>query len=193
MLTLALDPAGLAYPLALDSSLTTTGSMSRARTYHTATLLSSGKVLVAGGNSGGGYQTSAELYDIAVGAVNDAPTLDPIADITIDEDSGAQTITLGGIGSGAADESRQNLSITAISSNPVLVPDPSVDYTSPNAAGTLSFAPVAGTSGTVTITVTVRDNGGVANGGVDFVERVVTVSVAPVNDAPSFVAGANQR
>jgi len=65
-------------------------------------------------------------------------------------------------------------------------------FRSPNATGILSFAPVAEASGTVTITVTVRDNGGMANGGVDFVERVVTVSVAPINDAPSFGVGANQ-
>jgi hypothetical protein len=41
-----------------------TGSLGTARELHTATLLPSGKVLVAGGlNSTTGYLTSAELYD----------------------------------------------------------------------------------------------------------------------------------
>jgi hypothetical protein len=44
---------------------TTTGSLNVARANHTATLLSNGQVMVAGGNDGvgpGGYSASAELY-----------------------------------------------------------------------------------------------------------------------------------
>jgi len=44
-----------------------TGSMATARQYHSATLLSDGKVLVAGGGSSSGILASAELYDPAVG------------------------------------------------------------------------------------------------------------------------------
>jgi hypothetical protein len=44
-----------------------TGSLGTARASHTATLLPSGKVLVAGGDSGSGPSTSAELYDPATG------------------------------------------------------------------------------------------------------------------------------
>jgi hypothetical protein len=45
-----------------------TGNMNYARVYHTATLLPSGKVLIAGGqinhpNKNGGITSSAELYD----------------------------------------------------------------------------------------------------------------------------------
>ena len=40
-----------------------TGSMATARQYHSATLLSDGKVLVAGGGSSSGILASAELYD----------------------------------------------------------------------------------------------------------------------------------
>jgi N-acetylneuraminic acid mutarotase len=52
---------------------TATGSMSVPRVNHTATYLLNGRILVAGGYSGGGttpelsYQSSAELYDPAVG------------------------------------------------------------------------------------------------------------------------------
>ncbi len=45
------------------SSFSGTGSLSVARADHTQTLLLSGKVLVAGGESNGGATSSAELYD----------------------------------------------------------------------------------------------------------------------------------
>jgi hypothetical protein len=48
-------------------SFSATGLLAVPRMWHTATLLPSGKVLVAGGYSGGNYQPSAELYDPATG------------------------------------------------------------------------------------------------------------------------------
>jgi hypothetical protein len=44
-------------------TFTATGSMTMARWGHTATLLSNGKVLVAGGENDSGYLASAELYE----------------------------------------------------------------------------------------------------------------------------------
>ena len=59
---------------------TATGSMGNARCLHTATLLPSGKVLVAGGdNSHRGILSSAELYDpgiLAASKVNGGGTVD---------------------------------------------------------------------------------------------------------------------
>jgi hypothetical protein len=52
------------YPAILDPNWTATGSMTTAREYHTATLLSSGNVLMTGGQNAGGNATStAELFD----------------------------------------------------------------------------------------------------------------------------------
>jgi WD40 repeat protein len=54
---------------------TSTGSLSEARAFHTATLLSSGKVLVVGGVSGVGAVATAEVYDPENGAWTSAGSL----------------------------------------------------------------------------------------------------------------------
>src|SRR6266542_1053887 len=59
--------AGLRYPVMIDPSWVTTNTLGTPRLVHTATLLPSGKVLVAGGLNAGGYLSSAELYDPATG------------------------------------------------------------------------------------------------------------------------------
>ncbi len=116
-------------------------------------------------------------------SLNVAPTLDPISGRTIAEDAGLQTVSLTGISAGAGD-TQQSLTITATSSDPSIIPNPTVNYTSPNATGSLSFAPIANATGTVTITVTVRDNGGSGQGGVDAVVQTFVVNVTEVNDTP---------
>jgi len=130
--------------------------------------------------------TDTDTITITVVAVNDAPTLDAIANLNILEDSGTQTVNLTGITIGPANEAPQTLTVTATSSDTSIVPNPTVTYTSANPTGTLMLAPLANASGTVTITVTVTDNGGTANGGADTFVRTFTVTVTPVNDAPSF-------
>jgi hypothetical protein len=61
----------LAYPVLVDPAWTTTGSMSAERWYHVATLLTSGRVLVAGGRTlelGFGVMVdTAEIYDPSTG------------------------------------------------------------------------------------------------------------------------------
>lgn len=129
--------------------------------------------------------------NISVVAVNQAPTLNPISDpAPINEDAGNRVINLSGISAGPGET--QVLTVTATSDNPAVVPNPTVNYTSPNATGSLSYAPVANQFGTATITVKVKDSGGTANGGVDEVIDTFTVVVNSVNDAPAFTKGANQ-
>jgi hypothetical protein len=123
---------------------------------------------------------------------NAPPTLDTIANLTISEDAAPTNISLTGIGT-SPDSEQMVTNITATSDNTGLMPNPTVIYTPGNTTGTLSFAPVANSNGgPVTITVVVNDNGGTANGGVDSKTNTFQVTVNAVNDAPSFIKGANQ-
>src|SRR5262245_15841820 len=116
---------------------------------------------------------------------NQPPTLNAINDPpAILEDAGQQTINLSGISAGPGET--QNLSVTVTSSNPALIPTPTVNYTSPNSTGSLTYTPVANQSGSSVITVKVQDDGGTANGGIDTFTRTFTVHVDPVNDAPTL-------
>lgn len=146
-----------------------------------------------GGTANGGVDTSApQTFTLTVHALNNPPTLDAISDLTINEDAPLQTVNLSGITPGPSFESNQTLTITATSSNPALIPNPTVNYTNPNTTGSLTFTPVANISGTATITVTLKDTGGTANGGVDTFVRTFLVTVNSVNDAPSFTKGPDQ-
>jgi hypothetical protein len=140
-----------------------------------------------GGTANSGVNSFVRTFTVTVTAVNDAPTLDPIPDpAAILEDAGLQTVNLSGIAAGGGET--QTLSITATSGNTGLIPNPTVNYTSPNATGSLTYTPVANQSGTALITVTVNDGGGTLNGGVETVVRTFTVTVTAVNDAPTLNA-----
>ncbi len=90
--------------------------------------------------------------------VNQPPTLNPIASVTVNQNAGQQTIGLSGITSGSTNES-QRLKITSSTSNSALISRLAVSYISPKTTGTITFRPVANASGTATITVTVNDGG----------------------------------
>jgi hypothetical protein len=125
---------------------------------------------------------SAEVaYTVPAGNTNVPPTLDPILDLVINENAGVQTVNLTGITPGSG-SGVGNLTITASSSNPGLIPTPSVAYTSPNSTGSLSFAPALFGFGAASIIVTVN-NGGVSN---NSVSRSFTVTVNAVNQPPTL-------
>jgi hypothetical protein len=111
--------------------------------------------------------------------INQPPTLAAIADpIAVVKDAPTQTVNLTGVSSGPE---TQILSITATSSNPGLIPNPTVSYTNPQTTASLSFTPAANQIGTAVITVTLKDDGGTLHGGNDTLVRTFTVVV---NDAP---------
>ena len=120
--------------------------------------------------------------------------------ITVAEDSG--TYTQAGFATepsvGPANESAQTISysvgvsgVTFVGGTNLFVGTPTVD-----AAGALSFTPAPNASGTATLTVTVKDSGGVTNSlgklGVDSaVVGSFTVQVTAVDDGPVATAQTN--
>ncbi|MDQ3280457.1 MAG: Ig-like domain-containing protein, partial [Acidobacteriota bacterium] len=144
-----------------------------------------------GGTANGGVDTSSiQTFAINATAVNDAPSFAKGADVTVLEDSAA--FTQGGwatsLSKGPADESGQTLSFNVSNDNPALFSvAPAV-----NAAGQLTFTVAPNAFGTATVTLSIADNGGTANGGADTsATQTFVINVTGVNDMPSFTSGGN--
>ncbi len=109
------------------------------------------------GSDGSVYSEPA-IVTITVEPLNRAPTLDAISNPDpLMENAGVQTILFSGITAGPGET--QALAVTATSSNPDLIPNPTVTYTSPDLSGSLSYTPAANKNGISRITVTVTDAG----------------------------------
>ena len=100
-------------------------------------------------------------------------------------------LTLGqpSISKGPANESTQVLTFGVTNNNNALFSvQPAIDAT-----GNLTYTLAANANGLATVTVILKDDGGVANGGADTSgPQTFTITVNAVNDAPSFVKGADQ-
>jgi hypothetical protein len=146
----------------------------------------SATVTVTVNDGGASNNVVTQIFTVTVNPVNQTPTLNAIANLTINENAGLQTVNLSGISSGAANEV-QSLTVTAASSNPALIPNPTVTYTSPNSTGSLIFTPGANVSGTTTVNVNVND-GGASN---NIVTKTFTVTINSVNQTPTLNAIGN--
>src|SRR5262249_32932870 len=122
--------------------------------------------------------SASDSFLFAVNPVNDPPTLAPISNLTVPENTGPHTVPLSGIGTGAADE-LQTLAVRGWSSDPAFI-QPTVSYSQGNTSGTLTFTPAHGSTGVVTIMVTV-DDGALAN---HVVSQTFTIEVRPVDTPP---------
>ena len=138
----------------------------------------SATVTVSDGGAANGSIT--RTVAVTIRPINDQPTLNPIADRSGAVAGTPQSVSLGGIGTGAANEI-QTLVVTAVSSNPSIVASPVVTYSTPSATGTLQISPLA--AGSALITVTVSD-GGAEN---PTITRTFTVG-AGANAPPTITA-----
>ncbi|HEX8890651.1 MAG TPA: Calx-beta domain-containing protein, partial [Pyrinomonadaceae bacterium] len=123
-----------------------------------------------------------DTFVLTVSSVNDAPTFTPGSNQTVNEDAGAQSVTWAtNVSPGPANESGQTVAFNVTNNNNALFSvQPSISPT-----GTLTYTPTANASGTATVSVTLMDNGGTANGGQDTSGTVqFTITVNSVNDAP---------
>lgn len=127
--------------------------------------------------------------DITTIFLNDPPTIGAILNPgAIQEDSGPVSIGLNSISAGGGES--QPLSVTATSSDPSLVPNPVVSYTSPLNSAVLTYQPAPDASGVVVISVRVEDGGYdqdlLTTQDNSFTIKTFTVVVNPVNDAPTL-------
>jgi hypothetical protein len=102
------------------------------------------------------------------------PTLDPLPALVIDENAGPQTIGLSEITPGPTAQVT-NLTVSAVSRNPALIPAPVVTYTSPGMTGSLSFTPTANSFGGAALSVIVDNGQTISN----TIRRVLYVTVNP--------------
>jgi hypothetical protein len=106
------------------------------------------------------------------------------------EDAGAQaTAWASSISPGPASDAGQTVRFAVSTDNPGLfAAQPAIA-----ADGTLTYTPAPDAYGVATVSVTARDDGGTANGGVDAsAPASFTITVSPVNDAPDFSLGGSQ-
>jgi len=136
-----------------------------------------------GGTANGGVASSApQTFTITVSNVNDAPTSSGIANVQDLEDAANRVVDLFAAFADTEDADNQlTYSVTA-NTNAALFSTTTVNGTAGSL--TLDYAPDA--FGSANLTVRATDTGGL------FVETTFSVAVAAVNDAPSFVKGANQ-
>jgi hypothetical protein len=109
--------------------------------------------------------------ELAYAAPNIAPTLDPIPDIVVQLNSGANTVILSGIGPGPSEE-HQQVTVTAAPDATALITSISLNYTSPSSNAVLVFTTAPSSFGEGLVTVTVDD-------GISTFRRTFRVIVCP--------------
>jgi large repetitive protein len=147
-----------------------------------ANAFGSATVTVTATDDGAPPASSApQTFTLTVNAVNDAPSFTPGANVTVNEDSGPYSAAWATAISAGPSEGGQTVSFNVSNNNNALFSaQPSI-----SPAGVLTFTPAANTFGTATVTVSLSDNGGTANGGVDTSGSVTfTITVVDINDQP---------
>ncbi len=138
-----------------------------------------------GGVANNGVDTSTQTFTLTVNPVNDAPIFDAVADTSCLEDT-TPVVNVAHVGAGGGpDELPQAVTVTATSGDPTIVSNAAVAFAT-DAGRTLTFTQVPDAVGPVTVTVTAKDNGGVASGGVDTTSKTFVLTMTPVNDPPTF-------
>ncbi|MEQ9578380.1 MAG: gliding motility-associated C-terminal domain-containing protein [Marinoscillum sp.] len=134
----------------------------------------------------GGLDSEVFDLEITVSDVNDAPSFVKGNDISIDEDTGKQSLDgwANSLSWGANNESNQTLSFVFSTTNDGLFESgPSM-----NESGDLTFESKWNAFGTAEITVILKDDGGTLNGGVDTSEpQVFNLEILPINDQPTII------
>jgi hypothetical protein len=125
---------------------------------------------------------------VTVSGINSPPSFSAGPSQSVLEDAGAQTVPgwASSISPGPPDEASQTISFLVATTNDGLFGAGGLPAVSPD--GTLTYTSASNATGSATVTVRARDDGGVAGGGADTSPpQSFTISVAPVNDPPAAV------
>jgi hypothetical protein len=157
------------YDPSTGSSSPTAGEMTVARAFHTATRLSDGRVLIAGGHNGNFYNSamaSAEIYDPASGSFSPTGSMITARQDAAAADAGGKILVSGGYDpTGAAQASaevydagtatffatgsmvaaRANHTATVLGSGAVLIVGGHTAFPGPSLVSTETYDPVSGT------------------------------------------------
>ena len=126
-----------------------------------------------------GTATTNSAFLLTVDPVNDAPTIEDIADQIINENTSTGGIALS---IGDLETAAGSLTVTGTSSNPGLVPNANIVLGGSGAARTVTVTPTANQFGTTTITLTVSDGQ----------LSATDTFVVTINHAPTITAIADQ-
>jgi hypothetical protein len=127
----------------------------------------------------GGGNADTISFSVTVITTNDLPTIDPVDDVTANEDDPPVVVQLSGISYGI-DIEEQTVTIEAESDNTELVSAITINYVS-GSTGSLTIQLVPDVYGSAVITITVKDSEG------GMITETFTLTVNPVNDAPFVV------
>ena len=126
---------------------------------------------------------------VSVRGINSPPSFVAGRDQTVLEDAGPQAAAwASSISAGRPDEAGQHVSFAVGATNHTLFAPGGEPALSPD--GVLTYTPATNAHGTSTLTITAHDDGGTEHGGADeSAPQTRTITIQPVNDAPSAVVG----
>ena len=142
-----------------------------------------------GGTANGGIDQLTKTFVINVIPVNDPPgfTIGPDRFI-LEGDAEIYTQWATNMTSGPLNETEQSLSFSVTTSCDECFDSLPVVYT---ATGNLSYSLAADSGGIVTVWVSLTDDAGTLNGGIDTIAQTFVISITDVNDPPGFTKGSD--
>lgn len=164
-----------------------TGASTGAFTYTASANLNGADSFTYRATDGGGLQSALGTASVTITPVNDEPSFTKGPDISALEDAGAHSIGNWAtqISAGPNEASQSVVFQLTNTNNALFTGQPSID-----SSGRLTFASAPNRHGAVTVSVTLKDNGGRTNGGDDTSPlQTFTLTITPVNDAPSLTLG----
>lgn len=166
-----------------DANVSVTGSGAGRTVQVTPVANLSGTTFITIRYTGSADGNASRVFRLTVTPINDAPSFTKGGDQIVLEDAGPQTVATWATAiSAGPSESTQSLSFLVIgNTNPALFSaGPSISPT-----GTLTYTPAPNANGSASVTITLKDNGGTANGGQDTSPaQTFNISITPVNDPP---------